>query len=62
MGDVLHLNDRSSVIAPPVSDGGKARILKRRRNFAEPTTPDDLVMGYADSVMPCDVAYPDQPA
>lgn len=49
---------------PPTTDGGKARILRRRDHFfyRTPNAPitdhhDDLIMHRADTGMPSDVAY-----
>ncbi len=59
MGDVIDAD-----FAPKQTDGGKARILRRRDNFrfrvpCEPIVDcaDDLMMDHADNGMPSDVAY-----
>jgi hypothetical protein len=67
MADVLHLNDfRPCALNEGCTDGGKARIIRRRermkfRSFSEPRRDvcDDLAMNHsdpADAGMPGDVA------
>jgi hypothetical protein len=50
---------------PPTTDGGKARLLRRRDNFkfrhdgpgADDPACDELLMDHVDTGIPCDVAY-----
>lgn len=57
--DILQFTSR-----PLSTDGGKARVLRRRDNFRfrHPGFPvidpaDDLIMDHVDTGMPSDVAY-----
>lgn len=59
MGDVI-----SAIFTPKQTDGGKARILRKRDNFkfripSEPIVDcaDDLIMDHADSGYPSDSPY-----
>lgn len=62
MGEVLQFpgNQESH---PTTTDGGKARILRRRDNFkfrdgaGKRDVADDLRMDHADNGIPSDVAY-----
>lgn len=48
MANVIYLNDyRPSLLDPP-TDGGKARIRRRRRVLSQQEPVDDLVMLHAD--------------
>jgi hypothetical protein len=59
MGEII-----SATFTPKQTDGGKARILRRRDNFkfripSEPIVDcaDDLVMDHTDNGMPSDSPY-----
>lgn len=58
MGEIIN-----ATFTPKQTDGGKARILRKRDNFkfrlgdGIRDLSDDLIMDHADNGMPSDVAY-----